>query len=85
MLEAMLHIPMDEAISSLGLRTQIQAALLGETTRERSLLSWMEASERGDWATCDAIEELYEISQHQFGPLAAEAVNWADKTIFSAA
>lgn len=84
LLPAMLRYPMDQVIASFDLRAQVREALMGEKNNERSLLCWMEANERGDWATCTAIEELHQISQSQFGPLAEEAVDWTEKTLHSA-
>lgn len=81
LLPAMLRIPMDQAIGSIELRRQVSDALLGEKTRERSLLCWMEASERGDWSKCNQVEEFHHVDQRVFAKLAAEAAEWADLTL----
>jgi c-di-GMP-related signal transduction protein len=84
LLPAMLRIPMDQAISALALREEIHAALLGEKTRERGLLCWMEASERGDWSTCDTIRSLNNLDEVQLTQWAADSVEWAETTLRSA-
>lgn len=81
LLPAMLRIPMDQAISSLALREPIHAALLGETIPERSLLSWIEASESGDWQKCDTIQQHIRVDEAKLSGWAAEAVTWAEATL----
>ena len=52
---AMLRLPMEEILPSLPLRDRICEALQGTMNPERSLLTWLEFHERGDWEACDAI------------------------------
>ena len=78
LLPAMLRIPMEQAISSLALRDQMRTALLGEKILERSLLSWIEASESGDWSTCDALKQFHQLTDPQMAQIAVDSVAWAD-------
>jgi c-di-GMP phosphodiesterase len=52
---AMLRLPMEEILPSLPLRDRICEALQGTMNPERSLLTWLEFHERGDWEACDTI------------------------------
>ncbi|MGO8759431.1 MAG: EAL and HDOD domain-containing protein [Terracidiphilus sp.] len=81
LLPAMLRVPMEQAISSIELRPEIRAALLGEKTRERGLLCWMEASEQGDWRSCDAVEQFFHAAEGGLSQAAAEAAQWADTVL----
>jgi len=78
LLSAMLRVPMEQAIAPIELREEIREALLGEKTPERSLLCWMEASERGDWKTCEMIEQFHHANECDLSRIAAEAAQWAD-------
>lgn len=85
LLPAMLRIPMEQAASALALRDQIRSALLGEKIPERSLLCWIEASESGNWSTCDAIKHFHQLSDPQLAQIAADSAAWADENLkFSA-
>lgn len=81
LLPAMLRIPMDQAISALAFRDKIRAALMGEKIPERSLLCWMEASERQDWSMCDTIQAFHGVDDRQLAQCAAEAVEWAEEIL----
>jgi EAL and modified HD-GYP domain-containing signal transduction protein len=87
---AMLCLPMEELIPSLPLRDRICEALQGILNPERSLLSWLEFHEQGDWAACDAIVQANQPGGHY--PMADElvqfyayAVIWAEGAVRSAA
>jgi len=81
LLPAMLRVPMEQAISTIELRQSIREALLGQKSPERALLCWMEASEKGDWQSCDAVQEFFHLDEHGFSQAAAEAAQWADKVL----
>jgi c-di-GMP-related signal transduction protein len=81
LLPAMLRVPMQEAISALPLRQEIRNALLGKPSRERCLLSWIEASERGDASQCDAIVQEAALDKNQLIHCAVEAIRWADQVL----
>jgi EAL and modified HD-GYP domain-containing signal transduction protein len=57
LLPAMLLVPMEELVPHLPLRDEIRRALLGSATDERSLLTWLECHEQGNWAARDAVIE----------------------------
>jgi EAL and modified HD-GYP domain-containing signal transduction protein len=87
---AMLCLPMEELIPSLPLRGQICEALQGTANLERSLLSWLESHERGDWDACDAIVQAVDPTRQQLNRKQlilcyADAVVWARTTLDSAA
>jgi len=77
LLPAILRVPMEEIVSSLPLRGAICAALTGTTNPERSLLSWIEAHERGDWASCDSVAAAHGLHSSQLIVWYEEALIWA--------
>ena len=62
LLPAMLQVPMHNILPGLPLRREISDALAGKATRERCLLSWLEALETNDIAECEAIAAQYGLS-----------------------
>jgi EAL and modified HD-GYP domain-containing signal transduction protein len=81
MLPAMLEVPMEEAISGLPLRAEIQEALLGVRNSDRCLLCWMESSESGNWSHCDMVANKKGLEQMQLMQCAADAMQWADEAL----
>jgi EAL and modified HD-GYP domain-containing signal transduction protein len=86
---AMLCLPMHELIPSLPLRDRICEALQGNSNPERTLLSWLELHERGNWAACDdLVEANLPAEQHsapeQLPKFYADAVVWAEAAVRSA-
>jgi len=81
LLPAMLRTPMEEVTPTLPLREEIRRALLGEDCAERSLLAWLEGHEQGDWATCDAIVNAYNLDQDSLLLCYEEAVMWAEDAL----
>lgn len=69
---AMLCLPIDEIIPTLPLRDRICEALQGNMNAERSLLSWLEYHEHGNWEACDAIVKA---NDERRGPSGAKDVN----------
>ena len=64
---------------------QIRFALLGEKIPERSLLCWIEASEGGNWSTCDAVKRFHQLTDSHLAQIAADSAAWADENLkFSA-
>ncbi len=78
---AMLHLPMEELTPSLPLRAEICEALQGTANRERSLLTWVECHERGDWGTCDAIVHDNRFNQEKLVKCYADSVGWAMESL----
>lgn len=81
LLPAMLQVPMEQAISALALRDRIRSALLGEKIPERSLLCWIEASESGNWSSCDAVKRFHQLTDPQLAQIAAHSASWADDNL----
>ncbi len=77
LLPAMLQVPMEEIVPCLPLRGQICEALTGSENPERSLLSWIESHERGDWQNCDRIASSRGLHSHQLMTWYEEALIWA--------
>jgi EAL and modified HD-GYP domain-containing signal transduction protein len=64
LLPAMLQVPMHTILPGLPLRREICDALAGGASRERCLLSWLEALETNDIAECEAIAARYGLSKN---------------------
>jgi c-di-GMP phosphodiesterase len=77
LLPAMLQVPMEEIVHCLPLRSQICEALTGADNAERSLLSWIESHERGNWAACDLIAQKHGLHSSQLMVWYEEALIWA--------
>lgn len=77
MLPAMMQLPMEELVSALPLRDEIQEALKGTANRERVLLGWMERHEAGDWGGCDGVVEDNGLDKQELLMHYQSAVVWA--------
>jgi len=77
LLPVMLRLPMEEIVPCLPLRGQICEALTGAENAERSLLSWIEAHERGNWPACDRIASAHGLHSSQLMVWYEEALIWA--------
>lgn len=77
LLPVMLRVPMEEIVPCLPLRGQICEALTGAENAERSLLSWIEAHERGNWPACDRIASAHGLHSSQLMVWYEEALIWA--------
>jgi EAL and modified HD-GYP domain-containing signal transduction protein len=78
---AMLCIPMEELTPGLPLRDEIRSALHGASNRERCMLQWLEAHERGDWATCDVHCQIYCLNRDHLMQNYAQALEWAEAAL----
>ncbi len=85
LLPAMLGVPMEEIVPGLPLRDSICEALTGTLNPERSLLTWLEYHERGDWDSCDHIVAAQALSSKHLVLCYEEAVIWAAVAPVSAA
>ncbi len=81
LLPAMLGIPMEALTPSLPLRPRVREALEGENNAERSLLTWLECHERGDWTACDCIVQGHSLSSAGLIHCYVEALAWAKSTL----
>jgi c-di-GMP phosphodiesterase len=78
---AMLRLPMEELTPSLPLRAEICEALEGTLNPERSMLTWLECHERGDWDTCDVILQANAMSRDRVLECYGESVAWAGASL----
>ena len=78
LLPAMLRVPMAELTPALPLRREILRALEGADSPERSLLTWLESYERGDWAACDEVVQAYGLDHDELLRCSLEAMLWAE-------
>jgi len=76
MLPAMLRHSIETIAAELPLREEIRKALLGADTPERALLSWIEAHEKNDLATCHALSERYQLNQQRLIQFYVDALVW---------
>ena len=63
LLPAMMRQPMEKLAAELPLRNEIRQALMGTKNSDSCLLSWIEAHERDDQATREAIGKTYCLNQ----------------------
>jgi len=82
---AMLRLPMEELTPSLPLRAEVCEALQGTLNAQRSMLTWLESHERGDWQTCDGIVQTNGLSSEQVMRCYAESALWAQASLRTAA
>jgi EAL and modified HD-GYP domain-containing signal transduction protein len=84
LLPAMQGQPMSDLASALPVSPEIREALMGAKNRERTVLGWLENSERGDWAGCDAAAVAGGLNQEKLAKIYVEAVAWAEAALHSA-
>jgi c-di-GMP-related signal transduction protein len=82
---AMLRAPMDEIAPMLPLRKEIREALSGMALPERTVLTWIESHERGNWPASDAVVQSSGLNGDQMARFYVEAVRWADVVLHEAA
>jgi EAL and modified HD-GYP domain-containing signal transduction protein len=85
MVPAMLHLPIEEITPFLPLRGAICEALQGTLNPERSMLTWLECHERGDWETCDVIVQTHALSRDQVMECYSDSVIWAAASLWAPA
>jgi EAL and modified HD-GYP domain-containing signal transduction protein len=78
LLDAMLEIPLAEAVAPLGLPVPIKDALLGVENVHACPLRWLSSHEHGDFEACDRLAQI-----HNFAPEVLEenyrlAMEWTD-------
>ncbi len=81
LLPAMLHVSMEGLLPSLPLRQPLREALLGKANRERALLQWIEAEERGEWATCANVSKDNGLNLEDLNACYTKAVVWAEESL----
>jgi EAL and modified HD-GYP domain-containing signal transduction protein len=80
---AMLCLSMEELTRSLPLRDKICEALKGTKNFERSLLTWIEVHERGDWTASDVLVQTLGLSQETMNLCYTDAIVWAQAALSS--
>ena len=83
LLAAMLCVPIADILPMLPLRQPIREALLGAANRERVLLDWIEAYERGDWESCDRLAAASGMERDQLADHFTAAVEWTETALHS--
>jgi c-di-GMP-related signal transduction protein len=78
LLSAMLRMPMADLTPSLPLRQEIRQALELTPNPERSLLSWLEFHELGNWPASDRVAEAFGLDREKLLKIYAESVIWAE-------
>lgn len=81
LLDAMLEIPLAEAVAPLGLPGPIKDVLLGVENMHACPLRWLSSHELGDFEACDRLART-----HNFPPEALEenyrcAMEWTDELL----
>jgi EAL and modified HD-GYP domain-containing signal transduction protein len=78
LLSAMLQIPMETLTPALPLRREIRDALEGAENPDRTLLTWLECHEQGDWARSEAVAAQKNLNQDRLNACYLQAVPWAE-------
>jgi EAL and modified HD-GYP domain-containing signal transduction protein len=85
LLPAMQGQSMSEVAPSLPLTDEILEALLGKNNLERTMLSWLEHFERGDWAGCNDVAQAGGLDQQELARIYIEAVAWTETALHTGA
>jgi len=81
MVPAMLRVSIEDLAPQLPLRADIRAALLGREVKEHCLLQWLESTERGDWAQCDAMMKANNLQAEEMVRCYSDAMIWAEEVL----
>lgn len=80
-LDAMLDVPMETALGSLPLSSELKAALCGESNVLRTLLDLATLYERGDWGRLARICRRANLTEAALPTLYREALLWSDRVL----
>jgi EAL and modified HD-GYP domain-containing signal transduction protein len=83
LLDAMLEMPMDAIVSSLPLREEAKAALLGAANRAAVPLGLIRSFESGAWGSCACAANSLKISEETLAEVYMQSVNWAAESLAS--
>jgi EAL and modified HD-GYP domain-containing signal transduction protein len=83
LLDAMLETPMDAIVSSLPLREEAKAALLGTANRVAVPLCLIRSFELGSWTSCACAANDLKVSEDTLSALYTDSVNWAAESLAS--
>ncbi len=78
-LDALLDIPLEEAVRDAGLPARVKAALLGEPSPWRKLLELAFAYERGDWQIVGDLASPLGIELGAVAQVFVDSVDWAHR------
>lgn len=81
LLDAMLQMPMREAIEPLSLAPAIRDALLGAGGRHRRPIQWLEMQERANFAMCDKFAASLGLTPQLLGEHFNAAMLWSDELL----
>lgn len=82
LLPAILRMRMEDIVPLLPLRTDIIAALTGESNHARRLLACLEQYEQGNWPECSALCAAMGIPEAEVVENYTQAVRWAEEALF---
>lgn len=77
LLPAMLRVSMETLAAELPMRQEIRDALLGANTRERCLLSWIEAHERNMISAGYDVSQRYGLNEASLDQYYVDALMWS--------
>lgn len=77
LMDAILELPMEQAMEGVPVADDVRAALLGERNHARDVLDAVVAYERGEWSALDAHAASLGLAQDRLPHLYTEAVEWA--------
>lgn len=82
-IDALLDVPMEEILPKLPLSEDVNAALLGQPGRFRSVHDTMVSYERGDWGEFSTHAREVPLSEHLMPRMFSESLKWANHTFDS--
>lgn len=85
LLPAMQGQLMSELAPKLPLANEIREALLGKANPERTMLTWLESFERGDWIGCHDVAQAGGLDQRALARIYIEAVAWTETALHTGA
>lgn len=85
LIDAILELPLEEALKGMPLADDVKAALLGEENFCRDLYECVLAYERGEWERLPALACRINVDESETPALYAEAVQWTQQSFQSVA
>ena len=77
-IDAMVDLPLEEALSQLALAPEIRSAILGDGGRQSKLLKLIVSIEQGDWPKFSEMMTRLGIEGHTLGESYGQAVRWTE-------
>jgi c-di-GMP-related signal transduction protein len=81
LLDAMLQMPMEEAIAPLSLSDTVRHALMGTDAGYRCPILWLESFERGNFSRCDELAASRGLAPDALEQQFSAATLWADQLL----